>query len=1267
TAETMPIAEVSESYKKIIDVMNTAMNEMALSGKVSGETIGALSEITDRYNDYLYVENGLLKMNTDRLRELAGTEFTDQTDELEKSIDSYERQNVLIEEQIALAGRNRDKQIDSLKNSGANAAWAADMIAAINSEYENQVNILRKSIETNEEYIRSLRDTIAQFENLEKQWAATLGIYDGVHGSLESLAKAEEMLADGYTVTSAEARKLAEVYPAILESATVTADGQVRLNKQVADSFIANKEAEVKAVAEAEIQKLELQKGLLTVRLESIQEQIKAAETGSQAEIDAANRSAGAQMAMQQAVLTACEKAGIDEEKANELALAAMTGDWDKFATLATSALSGLDADSANIFTNVMGNFATTAGSLVGNTNEVISAFNAMGEALRAALDGRAPQETYEAKIAYSVVEGTGAEAVGGIITEMWDAMNAEESKREEEFGNRINAWRQTLQDLMNTYAAGTVDTDAMQKQADELTSQIADIDGQIALLRSLQNISLEKLLEDGSSSSKSVEEYIAVIEEYRAALLRLEEAKNSVGQIEQEIENTDDLKKQILLQRELAEAYREQQAAQHNLNNLRDSTINSNVEKLQGIGFEIEYDADDNRLYIANLEHLNELVADSKGEYDSLQEATNEYRKEIEQLIEDTTTLNESNQEGSESWWELKYGIEETKDEIAELLQQIVEDASEAVDSIQDVYDTLHTAADEYAETGYISIDVLQDIIGLGTEYVAFLIDENGNLEINEDRIREVIKARTEQLAIETSLSYIEALRLAQEDEDIEKLNYLLTATNGLSGATWDLVYANLALLELDGEQHSQALANINAIRALADNAMEGLTLYGNNASDAIERMRDGLNDILDYVMEMIKQQIQNQVDALEDMKETYGEIIDQEKERLRNAKEEEDRNKSTAQKLKQIAKLQAQIDILSLDDSAEANAKKTALLEELAELQEELNEEQSEYMLEKQEETLDKMQEAYEEEKDREIEKLEDSISSYQKLYDKAIDYISTHWNTLYSELLAWNYEYGNDLSSTITEAWNAALEAAREYGSFVSALDAIGGESSGGSSSDTTNTTVGKTHYSDGPSDTDMVTAIVDQMKSYSAQWSTNNSKARNAQLHTWAEREAAKLPQYGVVAKYTPDGDWIIEYDRHKPNNRGRLLYDVYHSGGIVGGGGIKDNERFALLKEREWVLSEQMVKNLSEQIDRINRLSAAIANAPSIGGRLTMRERELLARSETINNVTNNSSRPVEIVFGDTVINGAAGNSVDKHIQVSRAMVNEIARVLGMKM
>ena len=52
-----------------------------------------------------------------------------------------------------------------------------------------------------------------------------------------------------------------------------------------------------------------------------------------------------------------------------------------------------------------------------------------------------------------------------------------------------------------------------------------------------------------------------------------------------------------------------------------------------------------------------------------------------------------------------------------------------------------------------------------------------------------------------------------------------------------------------------------------------------------------------------------------------------------------------------------------------------------------------------------------------------------------------------------------------------------------------------------------------------------------------------------------------------------------------------------------------------------------------------------------------------ARGDTVNNVTN--SRPVEINIGDTIIQGDAdAATVEEHARISRGLVNQIAKLVG---
>ena len=798
----------------------------------------------------------------------------------------------------------------------------------------------------------------------------------------------------------------------------------------------------------------------------------------------------------------------------------------------------------------------------------------------------------------------------------------------------------------------------------------ISQIDGQIATLQALKNAPLKSFQSDtnsgssgssGSSSQKEVEEYIATIDDYREAIERLRKAQEVRANLETKIDNSDDLKEQILLERQLIGAYEREQEALHNLNNQRDSTITAGVKSLRDLGFEVQYNADTNELWIDNMERLNELTADSKGEYDTLQEATNALREETEDLINSLTDLNEENRDGSADWQELANDIKEARKQILELLDNIVEEASDAVDSIQDVYTTLHDAADEYAESGFITVDTLQSIIGLGQKYVSYLIDENGQLVINEERIQAVIAARTQQLAIESSLAYVEALRIAKSEGDISTLNELLYATEQATDATWGFVYANLALAGLDENQYQAALQNINAIRALADSAVQSIGKTASGVTEELEEMQSGLNDILDYVMDMLKQRIQDQIDGLEDMKESYSEIIDLKKQSLQASKDEADYQKSMASKMREIAKLQARIDALSLDDSREAQAEKAGLLEELQELQSDLADEQADKTLEAQEDALDAMEESYHEEKDKEIAILEDSISSYQKLYDMAIDYIESHWDTLYNELISWNTQYGDVLNSEITSAWDNCLAAAQRYGSYVSALGSIGSDIEA-SQSEGSNIQVGNTNYDNTSSNEDMIHAIIKEMYANSKQHGFEDA-AGQLYLNRRNLALGAQLAQYGVTAVRGNDGVWYVD------RVGGELLYDkyrkyTYHTGGVVGGGDIKSDEQLSLLKKKEWVLSEEMVENLTAQMDRINTLSDAMSDLPEYAGNSTLSDvMKQVGGSKTVNNVTTNN-RPIEVQIGDTIIQGADRSTVDQHIKVTRDMVNQIGRIIG---
>lgn len=656
--------------------------------------------------------------------------------------------------------------------------------------------------------------------------------------------------------------------------------------------------------------------------------------------------------------------------------------------------------------------------------------------------------------------------------------------------------------------------------------------------------------------------------------------------------------------------------------------------------------------------EHADKIVEYYRKRQELLHEQAEYYRNELglSDISDEITGL-------MDTYWQFDQKIKEVKTSVIENLADMVDAAFKLVDEAQTVHDTLWSAAKEFEEYGgYITIDTYQDILALGPQYMQMLRDENGLFIINEERIRDIIKARTQQLALDNALTYVERLRLAQQEGSVEDLNELLYATVDATGATWDLVYANLALLGLGDKEREAAIHNINAIRSLGDIAADSVGKAG-------ESLKGSYDSILKYVMDMLKQKIEDQIGALEDMKDAYGEIIDLKKESLEAADREAKSEKARTAKLREIAKLQAKIDALSLDDSRSAQAERAKLLEELTELQDDLNETQSDKALEAAKDSLDGMKEAYDAEKDGEIEKLRDSISSQQKIYEMAVDYIrhywETNWDDLKVELLQWNYDVGNSLQSEIETAWDNCMEYIQNH---PLGIDGVLSNQEGQSGQGDIVGASGK--YDDEARRYIETAGKVTKMKENSAEWGRLNKfddghnkeiENRKRELEIENRRYAAQIESIlGEKLTLGADGWWYL------PN--GEKLYvkygGKYHTGGFAGEQAMKPNERYVKVEDGELILTSDQQDSLAAQLDRIGALSEAFGHSVMD---MPVNARSLWpdgsnAVGGSVSNVTNNA-RTVEVNFGDTIINGAKQDTLDRHVKVTRDMMNQIGNIL----
>lgn len=601
--------------------------------------------------------------------------------------------------------------------------------------------------------------------------------------------------------------------------------------------------------------------------------------------------------------------------------------------------------------------------------------------------------------------------------------------------------------------------------------------------------------------------------------------------------------------------------------------------------------------------------VADSEYDYDGMKQALQNqvgYYKQIQAAAEsameqvrayyrskgmsDAVIEQQSEiQALQKAWWEAANSIDESLDKIATAIRDKL---SKEVNDIQNAWSSLQKAAEEYSSTGVISIDSLQAIISAGVEYVSLLKDENGQLVLNEDAVSAVLEAKTQQLAVESALSYVEQVRNALMQNNVTELNRLLDVTSVTASSTWDLVYAQAALLNLNGNQYNQLINNINKFRSIATTTVKTIRKQvRNSVQNETKDYKSALDDVLKLVEDLIKYEHEQMVDALEDQRDAYQALIDKKKELLQQTKDEEDYESNVSKKLKEISRIQDQINRLSLDDSREAAAKRASLEEELADLQESLADYIGDYTSGKNEETLDKAAEDYSQYIDERVKKVEDEISSEEKLYRAAIERINSDWGGLYQDILDWNYKAGSSIESEIIEKWALASEAVQRYGSFVAAAQATAaGNSLGDSFSYDYDQSAGD------PAATAAANTIVERMKANAAAWH-GASKSEQARLSAENEQLAQQLAQYvGAMPTKDHSGVWWLN---------GQKLFDIYpkyHQGGVVGGlQNEKQKELLTVLKDGELVSTAQMQERTIELIDFADNIAKRLKALPYMNG------------------------------------------------------------------
>lgn len=239
----------------------------------------------------------------------------------------------------------------------------------------------------------------------------------------------------------------------------------------------------------------------------------------------------------------------------------------------------------------------------------------------------------------------------------------------------------------------------------------------------------------------------------------------------------------------------------------------------------------------------------------------------------------------------------------------------------------------------------------------------------------------------------------------------------SGSSGSksTKDQTDATKELTDALKEEYEAQKAILDAQKKQLQARKEALAQEKSDLADA----KDAIENLIDLTMKMLKQQYQDQLDllekqadALDDQADAFEKKVEQQKEFLKLQKEEQEHADELAEKNQAIADVQAQLEELKYDNSADAQKKRLELLDDLNSAQKDLTDYQNDYDYDTKLDELDKEKDAFQQQIDAQKEAIDqqkeyikNTLMDEYNLYQEAIALIQGRSDEFYQSLVNWN----------------------------------------------------------------------------------------------------------------------------------------------------------------------------------------------------------------------------------------------------------------------
>ncbi len=867
----------------------------------------------------------------------------------------------------------------------------------------------------------------AYITSIGSTWGDTANVIGGVTTQFENLAKVQEAVADGLTMSANAAAELAGMYPEILTSAEVTADGQITLNADVVKSVLDGD----KSVVNAQIAKLEADKAVLTAKKSYAEAQLNIAKQVGEGEGQISKEIAQYRLDIANSLLQALIDAGMQEDRAYAAVAANMAGNMDEYnrivGEVAQDTSINMDAAAVSMAESISINSVNAQTSFENIQKKVWD----LADAIKAASSGNRAGNA-------GTYGGGGSKSKGGIKA----------VKHSGDFNT-----------VLSDYKAQTVDFADFKSQLEVdikgYTDAISNIDTQIGILKNLQATfetnggigghgyadklkelqkdkdKINNALKEAAGDKKSSQETIETFDWIETVLSRIQRTIKNLGNI---VSATwrNWTKRNTALSSELKEVRKEI--------SMQESAYKGYMKKAESVGLSDYY-----KELVKNGDFSIQEIAN-----DSLKAQIRSYKEWYEKALDAADAVEELNNKLAE--------LEKTKfDHVSKQFDDILQ----KIESKKSLIDESITQTEEQ---GYlVSIKY----------YEALLKTEKSNLTLLEKEREAMVSSLNDAVAegaIEKESE--EWYRMCNEINEvtlsIEEANTaVIQYGNSIRDIEWsvfDLLQEKISHVTSEAEFLIDLLSNDKLYDdkgQLTNEGMSTMGLHGVNYNTYMEQADKYAQEMLridkllandphnqelanrrqellelqqemivaaegekEAIVDMVEEGIQLELSALKELIDTYTDALDSQKD-LYNYQ------KKVKEQTAEIASIQKQLSAYTGDMSEETKAKVQKLTVSLEDAKENLEETQYDQYISDQKKMLDNLYNEYES-------ILNQRLDNIDALIADMITQINNNASIISTTLCDKAESVGYMLSDSMAAIWNTTTSGINQvltvYGSSI-----------------------------------------------------------------------------------------------------------------------------------------------------------------------------------------------------------------------------------------